>query len=158
MPTEFTLDGPLPEGRIAVVVSRYNAFVTDKLLSGALEALLAGGIPEATVDVARVPGAWELSATAARLLASGRYLAVIVLGAVIKGETDHDRYINHAVSVELAATAARTGVPVLFGLLTCDTVEQAVQRAGGRLGNKGSEAAEAALQMVRLFTQLPPVN
>jgi 6,7-dimethyl-8-ribityllumazine synthase len=142
-------------GRFAIVVSRYNESITERLLAGALETFASHGLPPEAVDVAWVPGAFEIPLVAARLAASRRYAGVVCLGAVIRGETTHDQHINRSVSNELAALAVRTGVPVLFGLLTCDTLEQAIHRAGGNVGNKGSDCAQAALQMADLLARLP---
>jgi len=143
-----------PDGSLAIVVSRYNESITGKLLAGALETLKRRDVPDEQIDVAYVPGAWELPIVAAELAASGRYLAVICLGAVIRGETTHDQHINRAVSSSLAEISLDTGVPVLFGLLTCETVEQAIHRSGGNVGNKGSDCAEAALEMIDLMAKL----
>ncbi|OHB80085.1 MAG: 6,7-dimethyl-8-ribityllumazine synthase [Planctomycetes bacterium RBG_16_64_10] len=151
----FRGDQPTPGARFAVVVARYNPSITSKLLAGALETLAAHAVDEDAIDVAWVPGAWEIPLVADRLAASGHYAAVLCLGAVIRGETTHDQHINRAVSVGLNAAAVRAGIPILFGILTCETLEQAVHRAGGNLGNKGSECAEAALEMVSLLAQLP---
>lgn len=144
-----------PQGRLAVVVSRYNESITSRLLEGALSTLHSHGVADEAIDVAWVPGAFEISMVAARMAQSGRYVAVLCLGAVIRGETPHDQYINRAVSTSLARIGCETGVPVLFGVLTCDTLEQAIQRAGGNVGNKGAECAEAALEMVSLLTEMP---
>ncbi len=141
--------------RFAIVVSRYNESITGKLLEGAVQTLVQHGVAEGAIDVAWVPGAWELPLVAARLTDSRRYAGVLCLGCVIRGETTHDQHINRAVSNELAALATRSGVPVLFGLLTCDTLEQAIHRAGGNVGHKGCEAAEAALRMADLLAKLP---
>ena len=143
-----------PAGSFAIVVSRYNESITRKLLAGALETLAENGVADADVDVAWVPGAWEIPLAADRLAQSGRYLAVICLGAVIRGETTHDQHINRAVSLGLTEAGLRSGVPVLFGLLTCETLEQAIHRSGGNVGNKGSECARAALEMVNLLAKL----
>ena len=142
-------------GQYAIVVSRYNESITSKLLDGALETLRAAGVEDDAIDVAWVPGAWELPLVATRLADSRRYVAVLCLGAVIRGETTHDQHINRAVSNELAQLATRSGVPVLFGLLTCDTLEQAIHRSGGNVGNKGCECAQAALRMASLMAALP---
>jgi 6,7-dimethyl-8-ribityllumazine synthase len=147
--------GEIPAGRLAIVVSRYNQTVTSRLLAGALETFAARHVPDSMIDVAWVPGAWEIPLVAQRMAGSGRYLAVLCLGAVIRGETTHDQHLNRAVSLALSDIAIRSGVPVLFGLLTCDTLEQALQRAGGDQGNKGSECAEAAIAMVSLLGSLP---
>jgi len=150
---EGRLNGP--HGRFAIVVSRYNESITTRLLEGAVKTLTAHGVRDEAIDVAWVPGAFEIPLVAARQAKSGQYRAVLCLGAVIRGETSHDQYINRAVSLELARAGVESGVPVLFGLLTCDTLEQAIHRAGGNVGNKGSECAEAALQMASLLGQLP---
>ena len=139
-------------------------------LAGAVETLTARGVSGDCIEVAWVPGAFEIPMVAERMAASGRYVAVICLGAVIRGETTHDQHINRALSMALAEMGVRHGIPVLFGVLTCNTLEQAIARSGGeigtkgkdrpdsRLGNKGSECAEAALEMVDLMTKLPKVN
>jgi 6,7-dimethyl-8-ribityllumazine synthase len=154
--TEFQGDpDATPSGRFAIVVSRYNETITAKLLTGALETLAARGVADDAVDVVRVPGAWEIPVVAKRLAESRGYAAVLCLGTVIRGETTHDEHINRAVSMSLAQIAAETGIPVLFGVLTCNTLEQAIHRAGGNVGNKGVECAEAALEMVSLLSKLP---
>jgi 6,7-dimethyl-8-ribityllumazine synthase len=143
-------------GDYAIVVARYNHSITENLLRGALATLDDHGISDRSVSVAWVPGAWEVPVTADRLARSGQFAAVICLAAVIRGETTHDQYINQQVSQSLGRIALETGVPVLFGVLTCNSLEQALQRSGGRVGNKGSECALAALEMVDLLQQLPP--
>jgi 6,7-dimethyl-8-ribityllumazine synthase len=143
------------DGRFAIVVSRYNASITEKLLAGALHTLTAQGVRDETIDVARVPGAWEIPLIAQRVASSGVYRAVICLGAVIRGETTHDQYINRQVSDSLGRIALQFNIPVLFGILTCNTMEQALHRAGGNVGNKGSDCAQAALEMVSLLAKLP---
>ena len=142
-------------GRFAIVVSRYNEHITGKLLAGAVETLKGAGVGEEAVEVAWVPGAWEIPLVTQRLARSQKYVAVLCLGAVIKGETTHDEHINRQVSQSLGQIALETGVPVLFGVLTCHTLELAIHRAGGNVGNKGVECAEAALEMVRLLAKLP---
>ena len=142
-------------GTYGIVVSRYNHSVTSKLLDGALQTLAEAGVADDNVDVVWVPGAWEIPVVAHRLAKCGRYAAVLCLGAVIRGETTHDQYINSQVSVSLGQLAVATGVPVLFGLLTCNTLEQALHRAGGDVGNKGVECAQAALEMASLMSRLP---
>ena len=155
MPQTFDgKSGPV-SARFAIVVSRYNEHITSKLLSGAVETLRAGGVADDAIDVAWVPGAWELPFIVQRMARSERYAAVLCLGAVIKGETTHDEHINRQVSTSLGQIALDTNIPVLFGVLTCNTVEQAIHRAGGNVGNKGQECAEAALEMVRLLAKLP---
>jgi 6,7-dimethyl-8-ribityllumazine synthase len=154
MPQVFRGTLTAPDGRLALVVARYNESITTKLLSGALDTLREHDVPDDAIDVAWVPGAFEIPLVAQRLANGAKYSAVLCLGAVIRGETTHDRHINRAVSLELAAIGVRTGVPVLFGVLTCDTLEQAIHRAGGNVGNKGSECALAALEMVSLLKKL----
>ena len=155
------------EGRFAIVVARFNQSITSALLRGAVDTLTEHGVTEDRMDVAWVPGAFEIPTVADRLAATGRYKAVICLGAVIRGETTHDQHINRAVAGSLAEIGVRRGLPVLFGVLTCNTLEQAIARSGGRIGtkgkdrpdsrigNKGSECAEAALEMVDLMARLP---
>jgi 6,7-dimethyl-8-ribityllumazine synthase len=156
---EGQLPGPLackqsPPGRFSIVVARYNESITSQLLRGAIETLEQHGVPAGHIDVAWVPGAFEIPVVARRQATGGRYAAVLCLGAVIRGETTHDQHINRAVSLELCRAATDTGVPVLFGLLTCETLEQAIHRSGGNQGNKGAECAEAALRMVDLLEQM----
>src|SRR5262245_33339150 len=141
-------------GRFGIVVSRYNEHITSKLLAGAVETLRGGGVANNAIDVAWVPGAWEIPLIAQTMARSEKYVAVLCLGAVIKGETTHDEHINRQVSASLGQIALETGLPILFGVLTCNTVEQAIHRAGGNVGNKGQECAEAALEMVRLIQKL----
>jgi 6,7-dimethyl-8-ribityllumazine synthase len=142
------------EARFAVVVSRFNAAVTEKLLAGALRTFQERGVRDESIDVARVPGAWEIPLIAQRMARTGVYRAVICLGAVIRGETTHDQYINRQVSDSLGRIALEFNLPVLFGVLTCNNLEQALHRAGGKVGNKGSDCVEAALEMVNLLTKL----
>lgn len=146
-------DGPL-RGRFAIVVSRYNEHITAKLLSGAVETLRAAGVADDAIDACWVPGAWEIPLVAQQMARSGKYAAVLCLGAVIRGETTHDEHINRQVSLSLGQLALEAELPVLFGVLTCNTLEQAIHRAGGNVGNKGQECAEAALEMVRLLQKL----
>ncbi|HEX4412718.1 MAG TPA: 6,7-dimethyl-8-ribityllumazine synthase [Lacipirellulaceae bacterium] len=138
-----------------MVVARWNETITRKLLDGAVTKLKEEGVADAAIDVAWVPGSMELPLVAQRFAESGRYAAVICLGVVIRGETTHDQHINRAVSTAITQIALNTKVPVLFGVLTCETMDQAIQRAGGNVGNKGAECAEAALQMAGLMKNLP---
>ena len=154
MPQVFRGTLTAPDGRLALVVARYNESITTKLLAGALDTLREHEVSDDAIDVTWVPGAYEIPLVAQRLAGGTKYAAVICLGAVIRGETTHDQHINRAVSLELAAIGVRTGVPVLFGVLTCDTLEQAIHRSGGNVGNKGSECALAALEMVSLLKKL----
>ncbi len=146
-------DHPVPQ-RFALVVARYNRTITEKLLDGAVSTLTAHGISDEDLEVAWVPGAWEIPLIAQQMATRGTFAGVICLGAVIRGETTHDQYINSQVSSSLGRIALETGMPVLFGLLTCTTMEQAIHRAGGNVGNKGSECALAALEMASLMSQL----
>ena len=154
MPNVFEGQAVGGAGRFSIVVARYNETITSRLLSGAVDTLIAHGIGHEAIDVAWVPGAFEIPLVAARQAASGRYGAVICLGAVIRGETTHDQHINRAVSGELARMGVDSGIPVLFGILTCDNLEQAIHRSGGNVGNKGAECATAALEMVDLLRRL----
>jgi 6,7-dimethyl-8-ribityllumazine synthase len=155
MPHVFPIAEPSPDDRFAIVVSRWNESITRKLLDGAVATFKERGIGDAAMDVAWVPGAWEIPLIAQELAESGRYKAVLCLGAVIRGETTHDQHINRAVSLAISELALATGIPVLLGLLTCETMEQAIHRAGGNVGNKGSECAAAALEMIGLLKNLP---
>jgi 6,7-dimethyl-8-ribityllumazine synthase len=146
--------GPV-SGHFAIVVSRYNEHITSKLLAGAVDTLRAAGVDDGAIDVCWVPGAWEIPLIAQQMARSGNYAAVLCLGAVIRGETTHDEHINRQVSLSLGQIALAEKLPVLFGVLTCNTLEQAIHRAGGNAGNKGQECAEAALEMVRLLQKLP---
>ena len=127
----------------------------DSLVAGALDALKRHGVDDNAVDVVRVPGSFEIPLVAQRLAASGKYVAVICLGAVIRGDTDHYDHVAGQAAAGVARASLDTGVPVVFGVLTCDTLEQAVNRAGGKAGNKGFEAALTAIEMVNLLRQLP---
>jgi 6,7-dimethyl-8-ribityllumazine synthase len=149
----------LPSGagrRIVVVASRFNESIVKKLVDGALEALVKYGVAYADIDVVWVPGAWELPMAARWLLASERYDGLVAVGAVIRGETAHFDFIAGEASKGLAAAGAESETPIGFGLLTCDTDEQAEARAGGAHGNKGFDAAVATLEMVDLLNRLDP--
>jgi len=150
------IEGTLTSGdeRYAIVVSRYNESVTRRLLDGATETFRHHGTPDENLTVAWVPGAFEIPLVAERFAKSGRYAAVCCLGAVVKGETTHDDYINREVSHAIMQMSRESGIPVLFGLLTCQTMQQATDRAGGRVGNKGSEVALAAIEMVSVLKQV----
>jgi 6,7-dimethyl-8-ribityllumazine synthase len=137
--------------KIALVVSRFNSFITERLLEGALDCLQRHGVGENDLTLARVPGAWEIPLVANKLAQAGAHDAVICLGAVIRGSTPHFDYVAAEVSKGIAQVSLESGVPVLFGILTTDTIEQAVERAGTKAGNKGYEAAESALEMVNLL-------
>ena len=142
------------KARFAVIVSRFNEFVTSKLLGGALDALRRHGVAETGIDVIWSPGSFEIPLLAQRAAGGGRYAAVICLGAVIRGGTDHYQYIASEVAKGVAQAAMSTSVPCIFGVLTCDTLEQAIERAGTKAGNKGADAAVSAIEMVNLLEQL----
>jgi 6,7-dimethyl-8-ribityllumazine synthase len=144
-----------PPGRFALVAARFNRFVVEALVEGARDAFRRHGVADDAVDLAWVPGSLEIPLVARRLAASGRYAAVICLGAVIRGDTDHYDHVAGGAANGIAQAALATGVPVIFGLLTCDTLEQAINRAGAKAGNKGFEAALTAIEMVNLLGQLP---
>ena len=140
--------------KIGIVAARFNEFITAKLLSGAVDGLLRHDVREEDIQVAWVPGAFEIPLIASKLAKSGRYDAVICLGAVIRGATSHYDYVCNEVSKGIAAVSLETGVPVLFGVLTTETIEQAIERAGTKAGNKGYDCALGALEMVNLIRAL----
>jgi len=145
----------VPEGtRFAVVASRFNHFIVDRLVEGALDALLRHGAESENVTVVRVPGSWEIPLVCARLAESKQFDAVVAVSAVIRGGTPHFEYVAAEVSKGVASTALRTGVPICFGVLTTDSIEQAVERAGVKSGNKGFDAAVSAVEMVSLAKSL----
>jgi 6,7-dimethyl-8-ribityllumazine synthase len=150
------LEGKLTgEGlRFALVVSRFNAFITERLLEGALDCLRRHGVADQALTLVRVPGAWEVPLAAKKLASTGSHDAIICLAAVIRGATPHFDYVAAEVSKGIAQVSLESGIPVLFGVLTTDTLEQAVERAGSKAGNKGYAAAEAALEMANLLRQL----
>ena len=140
--------------RFAVIVSRFNDFISSRLVDGAMDALVRHGAGEENVFLVKVPGAFEIPVAARRLSESGKYDAVICLGAVIRGATPHFDYVAAEVSKGIAAVALDSKVPVTFGVLTTDNLEQAIERAGSKSGNKGHDAAMAAIEMVNLFKAL----
>jgi 6,7-dimethyl-8-ribityllumazine synthase len=144
-----------PPGRFALVAARFNSAIVDNLVAGALDGLKRHGVADDAIDVVRVPGSFEIPLAAQRLAASRKYAAIICLGAVIRGDTDHYDYVAGAAANGVARVALDTSVPVIFGVLTCDTLEQAVNRAGAKSGNKGFDAALTAIEMVNLLRQLP---
>ena len=146
MPQTFEGKTDNVDGKYAIVVSRYNENITRRLHDGALATLVDAGINEDNIVVAWVPGAWELPIVAKKFVASRQYAGVICLGAVIKGETTHDLYINTQVANSLGNLSLEYELPIGFGLLTCQSMEQAMNRAGGTVGNKGEEAAKAVLE------------
>jgi 6,7-dimethyl-8-ribityllumazine synthase len=141
-------------GRYAIVVSRFNSFVVEALLSGAVDALVRHGVKASDITVVRVPGAWELPVAAKRIADKGGVDAIITLGAVIRGGTAHFEYVAGEAAKGIAAVQNASGVPVAFGVLTVDSIEQAIERSGTKAGNKGAEAALCALEMVSVFKQL----
>jgi 6,7-dimethyl-8-ribityllumazine synthase len=150
------LDGGLKAGglRFAIVVSRFNSFITERLLAAAVDALGRAGAASKDVNVVRVPGAFELPLAAKKLAASGKYDALVAVGCVLRGETTHYDYVCSETSRGLQLAQMDTGVPIIFCVLTCDTLEQAIERAGLKGGNKGFEAGLAAIEMARLSHKL----
>jgi len=140
--------------KFCILVSRFNDFITGKLLDGALDALTRSGARDEDVTVIRVPGAFEIPVVAKKAASVGKYDAIICLGAVIRGATPHFDYVSAEVSKGVAAVGMETGMPVIFGVLTTDSIEQAIERAGSKSGNKGFEAGMAAIEMVNLFKAL----
>ncbi|HSK48078.1 MAG TPA: 6,7-dimethyl-8-ribityllumazine synthase [Coriobacteriia bacterium] len=140
--------------KVGIVVSRFNELLSSRLLSGAQDGLVRHGVAAEDVDVAWVPGAFEIPLVAQRLAAAGRYDAILALGVVIRGGTPHFQYVASEVSKGIAKVTLDTGVPVMFGVITADTIEQAVERAGTKAGNKGWEAAVGAIEMANLFKEM----
>lgn len=140
--------------RFAIVVSRFNDFVSQRLLDGALDALKRHGASDDQIDIVRVPGAFEIPAMAKRLSSDSQFDCVICLGAVIRGATPHFEYISSQVARGIASVALESRIPIAFGVITCDTLEQAIERAGAKSGNKGWDAAVSAMEMVNLFKAL----
>jgi len=140
--------------RFALVVSRFNEFITSRLLTGAIDALVRHGAAQDNLTQVWVPGSWEIPLTARKLASSGHYAAVICLGCVIRGQTPHFEYVAAEVAKGIAQVSLETGVPVSFGIITADSLEQAVERAGAKAGNKGADAALAAIEMANLLPQL----
>lgn len=154
MTTKIEGDLLAPNGKYAIVVARFNDLVTSRLLDGSIDTLKRHGVTEDRITIAHVPGAFEIPIAADRLAKSGRYVAVICLGAVIQGETTHHEYINHQVAAGIVQSSRETGIPVTFGVLTCGNMDQALNRAGGKAGNKGHDAALAAIEMVSLLDKI----
>jgi 6,7-dimethyl-8-ribityllumazine synthase len=140
--------------RFGIVVGRFNEFITGKLLSGALDALVRHGVDELNVEVAWVPGAFEIPVVAKHLADSNRYDAILCLGAVIRGSTPHFDFVASEVSKGVAKVGLDSGTPVIFGVITADTIEQAIERAGAKAGNKGWEAAVSGIEMANLFRNM----
>jgi 6,7-dimethyl-8-ribityllumazine synthase len=140
--------------KFAIVVARFNSFITDRLLAGALDAFVRTGLPEEEIEIIRIPGAWEMPVTVKALLAQERHHGVVCLGAVIRGDTPHFDYVAGECAKGLAQISLETGVPVAFGVLTTNSVEQAIDRAGAKGGNKGFDAAMTAIEMANLMIEL----
>ena len=149
-----TYEGQLVAGneKYCVILSRFNDFIGSKLLAGALDELKRHGVKDDNIEVVRVPGAFEIPLTAQKFAKTGKYDAIITLGAVIKGSTPHFDYVSAEVSKGVSQVSLQTGVPVMFGILTTDNIEQAIERAGTKAGNKGSDAAKSAIEMVNLLS------
>jgi 6,7-dimethyl-8-ribityllumazine synthase len=151
---EFVGDFSSPAGRFAIVAGRFNAMVTEPLLAGCRDAFVRHGVAHERIDVAWVPGSFEIPLVARKLARSGRYAAVVCLGCVIRGETSHYDHVAGQAAAGVMQAGLATGVPVIFGILTTESVEQALNRAGLKSGNKGAEAAMAAIEMVNLLARL----
>src|SRR5579885_2573109 len=155
MPAVYEGSFAPPPGRFVLVAARFNSAIVDGLVAGALDGLKRHGVAEDAIDVVRVPGSFEIPLVAQRLAAGGKYAAEICLGAVIRGDTGHYDHVAGEAAGGVARAALATGVPVIFGILTCDTLEQAINRAGAKAGNKGFDAALTAIEMVNLLRKLP---
>ena len=140
--------------KIGIVIARFNEFITSKLLSGALDGLVRENVRKDDIEIAWVPGAFEIPLVASKMVKSNKYHAIISLGAVIRGNTDHYNYVCSEVSKGIAQIALESGTPVIFGVLTTDTIEQAIERAGTKSGNKGYECAHSAIEMVNLLREI----
>ncbi len=140
--------------KIGIIVARFNSFISEKLLEGALDSLVRSGVADDDIDVARVPGAFEIPLVAKKMAGSGKYDAVICIGVVIRGATPHFDYVAGEVAKGTAQVMLDAGVPVLFGVLTTESIEQAIERAGTKAGNKGSDVAVAAIEMINLVDKL----
>ena len=140
--------------KFGIVASRFNDFICGRLIEGAIDALMRAGAEEKDIAIYKVPGSFELPLTAKKLATSARFDAIICLGAIIRGATPHFEYISAEVSKGIASVGLETGVPVVFGVLTTDTIEQAIERAGTKSGNKGADAALTAIEMVDLFKKI----
>ncbi len=154
MPHKIEGDFSTPKGRFAIVAARFNEVVVSGLISGAVDGLVRHGVADSAIDLVRVPGSFELPLVAQKLAQSKKYVAILCLGAVIKGDTDHYDHVCAGTTSGIANASSSTGVPVIFGVLTCDTMEQAIDRAGGKGGNKGMDAALVAIEMANLLASL----
>jgi 6,7-dimethyl-8-ribityllumazine synthase len=151
---EYIGDFSAPAGRFAIVAARFNGLVTESLLNGCKDAFKRHGVADDRVDVAWVPGSFEIPVVARKLAASGRYAAVVCLGCVIRGETAHFDHVAGQAAAGVMQASLATGIPVIFGILTTDSIEQALDRAGLKGGNKGADAAMAAIEMVSLLSRM----
>lgn len=151
-----TFEGQLIAGneKFCIILSRFNDFIGSKLLDGAVDELKRHGVEDENIDIVRVPGAFEIPLAAQKFAKTGKYGAIITLGAVIKGATSHYDYVCAEVSKGVAQVSLQTGVPVIFGVLTTDNIEQAIERAGTKSGNKGADCAKSAIEMVNLFKEV----
>ncbi|MFA6464449.1 MAG: 6,7-dimethyl-8-ribityllumazine synthase [Desulfurivibrionaceae bacterium] len=140
--------------KFGIVIARFNSFIAERLLEGALDTLMRSGVKDKEIEVARVPGAFEIPLVAQKMVKSGKYDAVICLGAVIRGSTPHFDFVANEATKGIAQASMESGVPIIFGVLTTDSIEQAIERAGSKAGNKGSECAATAIEMVNLLPQL----
>ncbi len=154
MPTELSAQLVVGDASFAIVVSRFNDLITRRLLDGAIETIVRHGGDPSRVTVVWVPGSFEIPLAASRLAKSGKYSAVICLGAVIQGSTSHHEYINSQVASGIMTAMRESGIPVTFGVITCESMDQALDRAGGKVGNKGHEATLAAIEMVNLLKMI----
>ncbi|MBW1792637.1 MAG: 6,7-dimethyl-8-ribityllumazine synthase [Deltaproteobacteria bacterium] len=139
--------------KFGIIVARFNSFIAEKLLDGAIDTLLRSGASDDDIEVARVPGAYEIPLVALKMAKTGRYDAVICLGVIIRGATPHFDFVANEAAKGIAQAGMDTGVPIIFGVLTTETIEQAIERAGSKAGNKGSECASAAVEMINLLGQ-----
>ena len=137
--------------KIGIVLARFNSFIAERLLDGALDTLIRSGVRDNDIEVARVPGAYEIPLVALKMAKSGRYDAIITLGIVIRGATPHFDFVANEAAKGIAQASMDSGVPILFGVLTTDTIEQGIERAGSKAGNKGSDCAVAAIEMINLL-------
>lgn len=151
MPTELHGQLTAADASFAIVVSRFNDLITKRLLEGAIDTVVRHGGSTDKITIAWVPGSFEIPLAASKLAKSGKYAAVICLGAVIQGSTTHHEYINNQVASGIMCITRETGIPVTFGVITCESMEQALDRAGGKVGNKGQEATLAAIEMINLL-------
>ncbi|MFO0974892.1 MAG: 6,7-dimethyl-8-ribityllumazine synthase [Planctomycetaceae bacterium] len=154
MPTELSAQLVVGDASFAIVVSRFNDLITRRLLDGAIETIVRHGGDSSRLTVVWVPGSFEIPLAASRLAKSGKYSAVICLGAVIQGSTSHHEYINSQVASGIMGAMRESGIPVTFGVITCESMDQALDRAGGKVGNKGHEATLAAIEMVNLLKMI----